>query len=223
LSPATTLASTSGETSSASQVFSKGSIVRVLLVRCCSIEPWVFPCANTFSQKYEIEKIVQDSLEGGVIHPNTSPYSSPIVMVLKKEGTWCMYIDFHVLNKLTIKDKFIIPIIDDLFDELSGEKYFTKFDLCFVYHHIHMKEEDIPKTTFLTHDGHNEFLVMPFGLCNEPSTFRSLINHVFRPFHCHFVLVFFDDIIIYSCCRKISLRTGRSPLRLDLNPRQKNA
>jgi hypothetical protein len=163
-----------------------------------SLPPNFHPYHHPFAPKNEIVKIVKELLEAGVIHLSTSPYSSSIITELKKEGTWCMCLNFCSLNKITIKDKFSIPIIDDLLNELSGSQYFTNLDLHSGYHQICMRKKDIPKTSFHTHEGHYEFLVMPFGLCNSLSTFQSLMNHVFRPFLYHFVLVFFDDILIYG-------------------------
>lgn len=119
-------------------------------------------------------------------------------MVKKKDGSLQMCIDNKTLNKNTMKNHYPIPCIDKLMDELRGPKFFAKMDICSRYHQIRMRDKDVPKTTFSCHYGYFELVVMPFGLTNTPATFQSCMNHVFHGKLRNFVLVFFDDMCIYS-------------------------
>jgi hypothetical protein len=149
-------------------------------------------------ENYEIKKQIQEFLDKGVIVPSSLPCGSPIVLVPKKDGTWCMCVDFKALNKITLKNRYPLPRIDDLLDQLKDAKYFTKLDLRNRYHQIRIVEGDTWKNAFKTKQAFFEWMVLPFGLCNTPTTFMRVMNDVLRPFMDDCVIVYLDDILIFS-------------------------
>ncbi|GJR14615.1 putative reverse transcriptase domain-containing protein [Tanacetum coccineum] len=150
------------------------------------------------SEMEELSAQLQELSDKGFIRPSSSPWGAPVLFVKKKDGSFWMCIDYRELNKLTVKNRYPLPRIDDLFDQLQGSSVYSKIDLRSGYHQLRVRDEDIPKTAFRTRYGHYEFQVMPFGLTNAPAVFMDLMNWVCRPYLDKFVIVFIDDILIYS-------------------------
>ncbi|GKD53267.1 putative reverse transcriptase domain-containing protein, partial [Tanacetum coccineum] len=132
------------------------------------------------------------------IRPIHSPWGAPVLLLKKKDISLCMFIDYRALSNLTIKNRYPLPKINDLFDQLQGSHYFSKIDHWSGYHQLRVHEDDIPKTAFRTRYGHFKFTVMPFGLTNAPAVFMDIRNRVWKPYLDKFVNVFIDDILIYS-------------------------
>ncbi|GJV34172.1 putative nucleotidyltransferase, ribonuclease H [Tanacetum coccineum] len=146
----------------------------------------------------ELAEQLKELSDKGFIRPSSSPWGATILFVKKKDGSFRMCIDYRELNKLTVKNHYPLPRIDDLFDQLQGSSIYSKIDLRSGYHQLRVREEDIPKTAFRTRYGHYEFQVMPFGLTNVPAVFMDLMNRMCKPYLDKFVIVFIDDILIYS-------------------------
>ena len=146
----------------------------------------------------ELRVQLQELLDKGFIRPSTSPWGAPVLFAKKKDKTLRLCIDYRQLNRVTIKNRYPLPRIDDLFDQLSGVRVYSKIDLRTGYHQLRVRDIDIPKTVFRTRYGHFEFTVMPFGLTNVPAAFMDLMHRIFQPYLDQFVVVFVDDILIYS-------------------------
>jgi hypothetical protein len=171
------------------------------------------PSKPTYRLSYvemnELQKQMTDLVSKGFIRPSTSPFGAPVLFVHKKDGTLRLCVDYRALNKVTIKNRYPLPRIEELMDRLTGAKYFSKIDLYSGYHQIRIKESDIHKTAFRTRYGHYEFLVLPFGLTNAPATFMTLMNDIFREYLDKFVVVYLDDILIYSRTKEEHLQHVR--------------
>ncbi|GLT29333.1 hypothetical protein SLA2020_042070 [Shorea laevis] len=166
----------------------------------------------------ELKIQLEELLEKGFIRPSVSPWGAPVLFVKKKDGSMRLCIDYRELNKVTVKNRYPLPRIDDLFDQLKGAQVFSKIDLRSGYHQLKIKPDDVPKTAFRTRYGHYEFLVMPFGLTNAPVGFMDLMNRVFSKYLDQFVVVFIDDILIYSSSHALHekhLRTVLETLRRE--------
>ena len=146
----------------------------------------------------ELKLQSEELIDKEYIRPNVSPWGAPVLFVKKKDGTLRLCVDYRQLNKMTIKNRYPLPRIDDLFDQVRGAAVFSKIDLRSRYHQVRIKDEDVHKTAFRTRYGHYKFLVIPFGLTNAPATFMCLMNSVLHKYLDKFVIIFIDDILIYS-------------------------
>jgi hypothetical protein len=146
----------------------------------------------------ELKEHVMELLEKGFIHPSSSPWGAPVIFVLKKDGTQRLCVDYRALNEVTVKNKYMLSRIDDLFDQLRGACVFSMIDLQSGYHQLKIRECDIPKTAFVSRYVLYEYMVMSFGLTNALTYFMYLMNKVFMEYLDKFVVVFIDDILVYS-------------------------
>lgn len=156
------------------------------------------PCRYNNLQKDLVEKLVQELIDNKAVQHSKSPFAAPVVLIKKKDGNWHICVDYHEINKKTLKNKYPIPLIEELREELHGPSIYSKIDPCSGYHQIWIHPPNVHKTAFQTHNRHYEFLIMHFGLTNAPCTFQNLMNDLFRTYRHKFVLVFFDDILIYN-------------------------
>nr|GEV16562.1 putative reverse transcriptase domain-containing protein [Tanacetum cinerariifolium] len=166
------------------------------------------------SELEELSGQLKELQDKDFIRLSSSPWGAPVLFVKKKDGSFRMCIDYRELNKLTVKNRYSLPRFDDLFDQLQGSQFFSKIDLRFGYHQLRVHEDDIPKTVFRTPYGHFEFTIMPFGLTNAPAVFMDLMNRVCRPYLDKFVIVFIDDILIYSKTQEDHVKHLRIVLEL---------
>jgi len=168
--------------------------------------PYIMALAELAELKKQIEELlekqIEELLEKQFIRPSASPWGAPILLVKKKDGSSRLCVDYRQLNKLTIRNKYPLPRIDDLLDQLKGAGLFSKIDLRLGYHQILVRPEDVQKTAFRSRYGHYEYVVMPFGVTNAPAVFMDYMNRIFRPWLDKFVGVFIDDILIYSRTRE---------------------
>ena len=153
---------------------------------------------HTPIEKEELTKQVTEGIAKGIIEPSTAPYGAPVIFVKKKDGSLRMCVDYRALNRITIKNRYPLPRIDDLLDEVGKAKYFTSLDLASGYHQIRINPEDVPKTSFITPFGHFQWKVLIEGLTNAPATFQHFMNEIFKKERFNFVAVYLDDILIYS-------------------------